>query len=301
MKIYEFSTEYGILKYKVMEDHIVITEYSGKDIILTVPVNIDGLPVTVIGKKAFLAVRELKELSLPESVNTIQDWAFASCRNLESITMPKKKLEIGQGILKDCIKLCRIITLGEEKESQTSYLLAAVMNKLDAFYLFDTETAGSPGWLEQWDARMLSLIEREDSEGFSKMLLCGEEDYGSRENNLDYYIEQKRRFKVRLAMLRLMHDTGLKDAVKNILLTYLKSHTKGADSEETWQVVLEEYGDEKQYYQLLLDTDCITAENIEAILEDMGERHTEMKAFLMNYQSANFKKEDMFADLEFEL
>lgn len=321
MKIQEFNTEYGALKYSVMEDHILIKEYSGRDIVLTVPVNIDGLPVTIIGKKAFLAARELKELALPEAVSTIQDWAFASCRNLETITMPKKKLEIGQGILKDCHKLCRIITLGEENERQTgkvsenktgsredesadievSYLLAATMNKLDAFYLFDTETAGNPEWLEQWDARMLALIKQEDSEGFSKMLLCGEEDYGSRENNLDYYVEQKRRFKVRLAMLRLMNDIDIKADVKNILITYLKSHTKGADSEETWRVVLEEHGDEKSYYQLLLDTGCITSENIDAILEDMGERHTEMKAFLMNYQSRNFQKEDIFADLEFEL
>ena len=319
MRTYELSTEYGSMQYKVTEDHIILTEYRGRDIELTVPVNMAGLPVTVIGKKAFLAARELKELVLPECVSVIQDWAFASCRNLETITLPQRKLEIGQGILKDCVKLSRIITIDREKETQlradrnidkvtdqasdiaVSHLLAAVMNKLDAFYLFDTEAAGSESWLEQWDLRMLALMEQEDTEGFSKMLLCGEEDYGSRENNLDYYIEQRRRFKVRLAMLRLMNDIGLKSSVKNMLITYLKAHTKGSDSEETWKVVLEEHGDDKQYYSLLLDIGCITGENIDAILEDMGEHHTEVKAFLMNYQSTNLKKEDMFAALEFEL
>ncbi|MCH5251180.1 MAG: leucine-rich repeat protein [Lachnospiraceae bacterium] len=322
MKIQELSTEYGILQYRVIEDHIMITEYRGKDIVLTIPVNIDGIPVTVIGKKAFLAARELKEVTLPQSVCVIQDWAFASCRNLEKLALPRKKLEIGQGILKDCEKLCRVITITVEKKERNepvedvknetgietdksdeniSYLLAAAMTRLDAFYLFDTDAAGSSSWIEQWDARMIALIEQEDTEGFSKMLLCGEEDYGSRENNIDYYIEQKRRFKVRLAMLRLMNDIELNSPVRNILLTYLKSHTKGCDSEETWKVVLEEHGDEKPYYQLLLDTDCITEDNIDAILEDMGERHTEMKAFLMSYQSTNFRNEDMFASLEFEL
>ena len=318
MKTQEINTEYGSLQYRATDDHIIITEYSGRDIALTIPVNINNLPVTIIGKKAFLAARELRELTLPESVNVIQDWAFASCRNLETVTLPRKKLEIGQGILKDCVKLRRIIIteeseIGKEEENKTgseadkpeetavSYLLAAVMNKLDAFYLFDIESAGSIEWLEKWDARMLALMEQDDTEGFSKMLLCGEEDYGSRENDLDYYIEQKRRFKVRLAILRLMNDIGLKNDAKNILLTYLKSHTKGSDSEETWKVVLEEHGDEKQFYQLLLDNGCITSENIDAILEDMGERHTEMKAFLMNCQSLNLQKEDMFASLEFEL
>ncbi|MBD5458095.1 MAG: hypothetical protein HDR27_05920, partial [Lachnospiraceae bacterium] len=142
--------------------------------------------------------------------------------------------------------------------------------------------------------------DEEDEEGFSKMLLCGEEDYGSKENNLDYYIEQRRRFKVRLAMLRLMNDIGLAPEVREELLSYLRSHTKGEVSEETWKVVLEEYGDERAYYQFLLDSGCIHDGNFSAVLEDMGERHTEMKAFLMNARSTQPKMEEAFAALAFE-
>lgn len=232
----------------------------------------------------------------------IQDWAFAFCSNLESLTMPRKKLDIGQGIMKDCFKLRQIIVAEDEPESEgISYLLAAVMNKLEAFYLFDTSAAGSRSWLEQWDARLMALMEQEDTEGFSKMLLCGEEDYGSKDNNLDYYVEQRRRFKVRLAMLRLIYDIGLQPSVRNKLLSYLQAHRKGENSEETWKVVLEEHGDDRRYYQFLLDNDCITEENFNAVLSDMGERHTEMKAFLMNEQSKRSKLEDAFAVLEFEL
>lgn len=299
MKIQEIDTEYGTLKYSVVDDCIMIVEYRGRDILLTVPVSIEEKPVTIIGKKAFLAAKELKEVVLPEHISVIQDWAFASCRNLEVITLPKRKIEIGQGILKDCDKLIRIEPIGEN--ATFSYLLAAAMNKLDAFYLFNPQDAGSESWLEQWDAKMCSLMDMDDTEGFSKMLLCGEEDYGSRENNLDYYVEHRRRFKVRLAMLRLMHDTGLKASVKDMLLTYLKSHKKGEESEETWRVVLEEHGDEREYYQFLLDNGCITKENIDAVLDDMGEQHAEMKAFLINYRSTNFHNEDEFAVLEFEI
>ncbi len=148
---------------------------------------------------------------------------------------------------------------------------------------------------------MLSLMAKEDAEGFSKMLLCGEEDYGSKENNLDYYIGQRRRFKVRLAMLRLMNDTGLAPAVREDLLAYLRAHTKGGASEETWEVVLEEHGDEREYYRFLLDHDCINDENFSAVLEDMGERHTEMKAFLMNARGARPEMEEAFAALSFDL
>lgn len=302
MQIYELETENGSLKYSVQEDYIILTEYRGRDSSLIIPECVDERPVTVIGKKAFLGAKSLQNLALPENLVQIQDWAFAFCSNLESITLPRKKLDIGQGIMKDCFKLRQIEIAKDEPEAEgISYLLAAVMNKLEAFYLFDTSAAGSGSWLEQWDARLMSLMEQEDTEGFSKMLLCGEEDYGSKDNNLDYYVEQRRRFKVSLALLRLINDIGLQPSVRDKLISYLQSHKKGESSEETWKVVFEEHGDDRRYYQFLLDNGCITEENFDAILSDMGERHTEIKAFLMNEQSMRSKREDAFASLEFEL
>lgn len=298
--IRNIDTERGSLQYKVYEDYVMLTEYKGKDISLNIPECVDGKPVAVIGKKAFLGAKGLQELVLPEHLTEIQDWAFACCSSLETLTLPRKRLTVGQGILKDCLKLQRI-KIAKSDEEGVSYLLAAVVNKLEAFYLFDPEAAGSISWLERWDARMLSLMKQEDTEGFSKMLLCGEEDYGSKDNNLDYYVEQRRRFKVRLAMLRLIYDVALQPAVKDELLSYLQSHKKGESSEETWKVVLEEHGDDRRYYQFLLDNDCITEENIDAVLDDMSDRHTEMKAFLLNTKSTKIKKENVFAGLEFEL
>lgn len=303
-KIQEINTDYGRIEVTLLDNCVMLTEYRGKDISITIPEQIENKPVTVIGKKAFLGAKSLRELYLPESITEIREWAFASCSGLEKLSLPRKELNIGQGILKDCVKLEQIVLtdgsvgLAESETEGTSRLLAAVMNKLDAFYLFDTVAAGSRQWLEQWDARMMLLMTQEDTEGFSKMLLCGEEDYGSRENNLDYYVEQRKRFKVRLAILRLMYDDALREEVKASLYSYLRTHTKGQSSEETWKVVLEEHGDDKKYYQFLLDNECITAENINAVLEDMGERHTEMKAFLMNCQSTQMKKADAFAGLE---
>lgn len=313
MKTREMETQHGILQYVVREEGVIVTGYRGRDIMLFIPEQIEERPVTVIGKKAFLGAKELQQLFLPESILAIQDWAFACCSALKALVLPRKKFDTGQGILKDCVRLQQIAAVNgggavpisiealSERETQLSRLLAAVMGSLDAFYLFEPLEAGSESWLERWDARMLSLMAQEDAEGFSKMLLCGEEDYGSKENNLDYYIEQRRRFKVRLAMLRLLNDIGLAPAVKEELLVYLRAHTKGEASEETWRVVLEEHGDEREYYQFLLDSDCIHDGNFGAVLEDMGERHTEMKAFLMNMRSTQPKMEDAFAALAFEL
>ena len=302
MQYRETDTEHGVLQYGINGGTAQIQGYRGKDMELAIPAELDGCTVTHIGKKAFLSNKMLRQISMPESVIRIDDWAFAYCTRLHKVILPYHRMEIGQGIFKECFALEQIVDEGaderEQKTADIAYLLAAVMSRLDAFYLFDFENAGTDGWLVQWDNRMMSVMEREDSEGFSKMLLCGEEDYGSRENNLDYYMEQRRREKVRLAMLRLMHDYRLDSSVRGKLETYLMAHIKGQQTEETWKVILEERGDELQYYRFLTDLGGVNADNFQAMMEDMGESHTEMKAYLMKYHSERHKGENAFAAFE---
>lgn len=299
MKQGELNTERGCLQYRIDGENAEISGYRGADTELMIPELVEGYRVTRISKKAFLSNKMIKQISLPASIMRIDDWAFAYCAKLAKIILPYHHMEIGQGIFKDCFSLEQIVDEGaDEREKRTTdiaYLLAASMSILDAFYLFDFENAGTSEWLMRWDSRMKSLMERADSEGFSKMLLCGEEDYGSRENNLDYYMEQRRREKVRLAMLRLMHDYGLEQSVRAKLEEYLLSHIKGQQTEETWKVVLEEYGDDLNYYQFLTDLGGVNADNFQAMMEDMGESHTEMKAYLMKYHCEQQKEEDAFA------
>lgn len=302
MQYKELDTEHGVLQYAVNGELAEVLGYRGKDTELVIPAVIDGYTITHIGKKAFLSNKMLKQISLPESVVRIDDWAFAYCSKLNKVILPYHRMEIGQGIFKECFALEQIVDEGaDERERKTmdiAYLLAASMSSLDAFYLFNFENAGNDDWISQWDSRMQSVMAREDSEGFSKMLLCGEEDYGSKENNLDYYMEQRRREKVRLAMLRLMHDYGLEICVRAKLETYLLAHVKGQQSEETWKVILEEHGDNLKYYQFLTELGGVNADNFQAMMEDMGESHTEMKAYLMQYHSRKHRKEDAFAAFE---
>lgn len=297
--IRELDMPQGALQYRTDGGQVQIVAYRGRDTEVMIPDQIGGCPVNRIGKKAFLSNKTIKKITLPESVGQIDDWAFAYCAKLAQITLPYHKMEIGQGILKECVSLAQIIDeRGEQGSKQTidtAYLLAAVMSRLDAFYLFDFERAGTKDWYAQWDARMLALMAVDDAEGFSKMVLCGEEDYGSRENNLDYYMEQRRREKVRLAALRLMHDYGLSETTAALLQEYLLAHNKGQATEETWRVVLEEHGDERTWYQFLIDLGCVTEENFQELMADMGESHTEMKAFLMRYHTEHHTAQDAFS------
>lgn len=299
MKTRELSTGRGLLQYESTGDHIKITGYRGRESELAIPGEIENLPVTVIGKKAFLSNKTIRRITLPDRLEQIEDWAFAHCAKLEQVEMPYSRMEVGQGVFKECHSLRQIVDKFQAEQEKSrediSYLLAATIVKLDAFYLFDLESVGEESWIRRWDERALTLMKADDAEGFSKMLLCGEEDYGSRENDLGYYMEQQRRAKVRLAILRLMHDYLLAQPVRDKLTDYLLAHTKGKESEETWRVVLEEHGDERAYYQFLIDCGCVTEENFKDIIEDMGGEHTEMKAFLMHSHAQIRQGEDAFA------
>ena len=295
MEIREQDTAQGSIRYDILEGTAVAAAYSGRDAEIVIPEQVDGFPVVWIGKKAFLSNKTLRKIVLPETLAGIGDWAFAHCGKLEKVTLPYRRLEIGQGVFRECPALSQIADR-EGTQEDVSFLLAATVGLLDAVYLFDLENAGSENWLAGFDAKVKTRMALADNDGFSKMLLCGEEDCGSRDTDIGYYMEQKRREKVRLAMLRLFHDQGLKEDFREELSAYLLSHVKGCESEETWRVILEEHGDERQFYELLTQLGGVTEENFQGMMEDMGERHAEMKAYLMRYHDSQRKTEDAFAE-----
>lgn len=284
-----------------------IISYQGNRTQIVVPDVIEGNSVAEIGKKTFLGKKSLKKVTIPKSVVKIEDWAFANCNQLEEVVLENENIIFGKGVFQGCKSLKKMIVLKEhmqfskEEEEQIGALLAATVNLLDTPHLFRPDIAGEKEWLSQWDARMLNFIRKDDHSGFTVVVLCGEEDYGSEENSLSYFLKQKRKAKVRLAFLRLKNSMGVTEKIKEELTAYLKAHTKGCETEETWEVVLEEHGNEKEYYEILMECDCITNDNFDGFLEDLHHNYPEMKAFLMKYKEETLGYGDFFGSLALEL
>lgn len=73
--------------YTVNDDGTAtITKYNGSDAEVTVPAEIDGHAVTVIGYRAFHENQVIKKVILPDTVETIDQNAFELC-SLTSITL----------------------------------------------------------------------------------------------------------------------------------------------------------------------------------------------------------------------
>ena len=265
-----------------------------------IPEEADGRPVHTIARKEFLSKKNLRKVTVPACVNAVGDWAFAYCDNLHTAVFEGRP-HFGKAVFLGCEKL-RLLYVGVRPQEagasgeDVAALLAAAVTVAEAPYLLDAEDAGSAEWLAKWDGRMMVILQSEDEEGYSKQVLCGEEDYGS--TDLEAYRSGSRKRKVRLALLRLLHPVGLEQAARQTLEAYLKAHTKGCASEETWQVVLQEHGEEREFYQLFADLGCITEDNFDRLLADVGEEHPELRAYLMRYKSEQLGYSDFFAGLD---
>ena len=90
---------YGVLRYTVNDDgtscSITDCDTSAKGE-LEIPEEIDGYKVTTIGNSAFENCGSLTSITIPESVTSIEDFAF-SCTSLTSITIPESVTSIGDG------------------------------------------------------------------------------------------------------------------------------------------------------------------------------------------------------------
>lgn len=69
-------------------------------------VDFEGRPI-IIGRKAFMNCTGLTDMTLPESIHTIEDEAFRGCSNLEHLTIPNTEVKIGKNVFEGCTKLVK--------------------------------------------------------------------------------------------------------------------------------------------------------------------------------------------------
>lgn len=119
--------------YHTYSDHIELAHYLGLKKNVSVPAELDGLPVTHIGPECFSMVwrasvesvaipdtvttirtgafrgcQSIRELRLPEGLKYIGNYAFAFMSGLQSIRIPKGVISIGTGAFRNCSSLVSV-------------------------------------------------------------------------------------------------------------------------------------------------------------------------------------------------
>ncbi|MBR0483845.1 MAG: leucine-rich repeat protein [Oscillospiraceae bacterium] len=97
----------GTLTYTKYTDHIEVTKCDTNAVEVEIPNQIDGLPVTVIGTKAFYQCSFLKKVTIPDNI-IIMSYAFARCTRLTSFTVPDTAYCMGVNIFSRCTNLVSV-------------------------------------------------------------------------------------------------------------------------------------------------------------------------------------------------
>lgn len=296
----------GTLAYVSCKGGVAIKRYRGIGTQATVPDRIEGQPVIVIEKKAFLSCKTLREIRLPDSVQEIGDWAFAHADQLRSVTVPRHELIRGKELFLGCKRLHEIRLAGTEQEQKLDEergigrMLAATVTILHDYFLFDPTQAGRDDWIGRWDEKLIQLIRLDDLDGFEELWTCGEEDYEGKDYDITSYPVEKRKVKIRMVYFRLLHPYKLSAEIQSELMNYLQEHTKGTKEPESWSVLIEEHPEDMGYYRIFTQAGCVQEDNFDALLADMQKVNAEMKAYLIRYKEEHFGQRDAFASFDLD-
>ncbi|MDE6101977.1 MAG: leucine-rich repeat protein, partial [Ruminococcus sp.] len=96
---------YELLTYKNYGDYIEISKCDKSATEVVIPSEIDGVPVTIIGNRAFYYCKDLTSVIIPDSVTGIGNSAFEYCENLKSVIIPDSVTNIGDRAFFNCTNL----------------------------------------------------------------------------------------------------------------------------------------------------------------------------------------------------
>ena len=267
-----------------------------------------GKDHTDIAAKAYLSRKDIRELVVPNSIDSIGDWAFAFMKNLEVLWIPKKEIRLGRDILKECEKLQDIFCYEKVHEDQDfqmketesegvnirfssestpeSRLFASVVMKLGVTDFLTPEEMGSDTWFHKLDKHLLNWIREDDQKGFAPSWFGGEEDYleDSSNSKAAYQKEQERK-KIEVVFERLDCDQYLEEKSKEQYVDYLTTRMKEEEEpgqNAVWSFLLA-HADYPAYCRFILQTGQISRTQIQAVIELLNGENPELIAMLLSY------------------
>ncbi len=129
-------------EYVINNSGVILTKYTGTDREIVIPDTIEGKPVvrignTVNGEDTFGTFQNnfgIVSIVIPDSVTSIDDNAFSSCKKLSEITIPDSVLKIGSSAFHSCealksISIPKSVTqMGSSVFSECTSLTNAVLS-----------------------------------------------------------------------------------------------------------------------------------------------------------------------------
>ena len=285
--------------------------YKGNDIFVALPEQLEGLPLTVIGAKAFLSCRTVERLELPDTLKQVEDWGFAHMKNLKELILPSKEIHFGKKVFLGCDSLRRILLRGAvgQYEGIPFFLASQVrwMEDVPVGLNLAGDIRGQWQWLAVYDRALLDLLDDSDDTGFEPAFI-GWFDVEDVDDQRQNYILERRKCKIRLALQRLRYPEGLSSDSKRRLGDYLLGVAEGQVGGNTsvpqdipslfLELCREEYVQEISCFRIWQQIGGFALYSPRFLLEQLPGADPEVRGFLMKCSLAEEQAEDFFEGME---
>lgn len=104
-KVSTTGAQYDKWVYDVNDGLVVLTEYTGRDAIPEIPLEINNQPVTALADNLFLGNTRIKEITIPDSISSIGTGVFENCTELTLVRLPNGLQRIPNRAFYGCKKL----------------------------------------------------------------------------------------------------------------------------------------------------------------------------------------------------
>lgn len=283
-------------------------KYKENNICAELPCEIDGEPVTIIGAKAFLSYHMVETLILPDSLESVEDWAFAHMKGLKELWIPAKRIVFGRKVFLGCgglgkvILTCRKASLQGQYEGMPYFLASVFRLSLHDIKkeLADLSLAGMADgqwqWLAFYDEALAVYLMRADDFDFQPAFI-GWFDVEDVDDQKAGYIAEQIKKKIEIVLQRLVYSEGITRQTEKLFGEYLVEKV----SEQTLDLLRDSgsgYGRSVKYFQIWQHLGGFKRYSPGFLLEQLEDADPEVRSFLLECQLEETAEGAFFGSLE---
>ena len=283
-------------------------KFEQNNMCVLLPREILGEPLTVVGAKAFLSCRQVEKLVLPDTLEQVEDWAFAHMKGLKEITFPAKEILFGRKVFLGCDEL-RKVTLAREGDTLQGqyegmpYFLASVFRlALERIQkrLSDLRLAGDEEgqwqWLGLYDEALSVYLMQADDYDFEPAFI-GWFDVEDVDDQRTGYIAEQKRKKIALVFQRMAYSERMSEQTEKLFGEYLLKNVP----EQVLELMRDAdsgYGRYVKYFQVWRRIGGFELYSPKFLLGELEDADPEVRSFLLECELEEAAGEDFFGGLE---
>lgn len=283
-------------------------KYDKNSTCVSMPREVAGEPVTIVGAKAFLSCRQVERLELPDTLEQVEDWAFAHMKGLKEITLPAREIRFGRKVFLGCDSLRRATLTRGGKPLQGQYegmscFLASVFRlSLDSIRgrLSDLGLAGDGEgqwqWLACYDEALSVYLRQPDDQDFEPAFI-GWFDVEDVDDQRAGYMLHRKKEKIALVFQRLLYPERMSLQTEALFGEYLVEKAP-EQVLELMRDTDEGIGGNVKYFQIWRRLGGFGRYSPKFLLEELGDAGPEVRSFLLECGLESAAGEDFFGELE---